>query len=287
MNWARAKSLLLLAFLVLDLVLGWSYLNLKQEAPGRATGGQLEPTLVARLAEKNVTLATELPREMPRLALLRVGIEKQNPYALALSFFGQLDGVKVSRTEEPLLELAFTRGEEALLFYTSGVTVYTRRGLEEPGEQTAAEAEQRAREFLAAHGGEEGLNLVRSVPYRRQGTYLVEFGQSYAGYPLVGASGAVLVVTPAGVENYWRRHLTVFGESGRPRTVVSAADALLALALQRQRPEAAPLIVREVVLGYYNKIYNADEWEAAPVWRIWAGGDTYFYINAFTGEPEN
>ncbi|HHV56790.1 MAG TPA: hypothetical protein GXX50_03405 [Firmicutes bacterium] len=287
MNWARAKSLLLAAFLVLDLVLAWLYLNLEQKVPGQAAAGQAEPELVERLAQKNVTLAAALPRETPALALLRIGIDKENPYPQALSLFGSLDGVEVVRGDDPLLELAFSRGPEELLFYTSGVTVYTHRGRgATSGEQTAAGAVDKARAFLERHGGLDGLTLSRVVPYRREGTYLVEFGQSYGRFPLVGASGAVLVVAPGGVENCWRRRLTVFGESGRPRTVVSAADALLALALERPRPEAAPLTVHEVVLGYYNKIYNADEWEAAPVWRIWTGGDTYFYVNAFTGELE-
>jgi hypothetical protein len=193
----------------------------------------------------------------------------------------------VIRPEDPLLELVFTRDQEELLFYTSGVNVYTHRGLDRsPSDQTAVQAEKQAQNFLATHGGSEGLTLIRTVPYRRQGTYLVEFGQSYKGFPLVGASGAVLVVTPEGVENYWRRFLNVLGESGEPRAVITAAEALSALALQRPRPEAIPLTVREVVLGYLNRVYNADEWEAAPVWRIWTGGDSYFYINAFTGELE-
>jgi regulatory protein YycI of two-component signal transduction system YycFG len=287
-NWGRAKTILLVAFFLLDVVLGGLYINLRQVPPGRTAPGGPEPELVAQLAERNVALATEVPRETPSLALLRVGIEKLNPYPLALTFFGTLDGVEVTRGADPLLVLAFSRGEEELRFFSSGVTVYTRHGLEQAGgEQTAAQAEEKARAFLAAHGGADGLVLTRVVPYRRDGTYLVEFGQSYGRFPLVGASGAVLVVTPAGVQNYWRRYLTVFGESGRPRKVVSAAEALLALAFERPYAEAAPLTVREIVLGYYSQIYNADEWEAAPVWRIWTGGDTYFYVNAYTGELEN
>ena len=128
--------------------------------------------------------------------------------------------------------------------------------------------------------------MLALSPYRRKGTYLVEFCQSWEGQPLVGASGAVLVVTPAGVESCWRRQLTVFGESGSRRSVITAESALLTLALERPRPEATPLTVKEISLGYYNEIYNADQWEASPVWRIWVGGDTNFYINAYTGELE-
>jgi hypothetical protein len=287
LNWGQAKNLLIVAFVILDLILVSLYLDIRRYAPGHSAAGQAEPELVAHLAENNITLAAELPWEVPSLPLLRVGIEKQNPYPIALSFFGTLTEVNVIRPEDPLLELVFTRDQEELLFYTSGVNVYTHRGLDRsPSDQTAVQAEKQAQNFLATHGGSEGLTLIRTVPYRRQGTYLVEFGQSYKGFPLVGASGAVLVVTPEGVENYWRRFLNVLGESGEPRAVITAAEALSALALQRPRPEAIPLTVREVVLGYLNRVYNADEWEAAPVWRIWTGGDSYFYINAFTGELE-
>jgi hypothetical protein len=287
-NWRRAKNLLLISFLLLDLMLAWLYVGLRAETRGHAAGVGVEPEILAQLADNNITLSTELPRGTPELAVLKVGLKRQNPYPLALTFFGSLEEVKMVRLDDPLLIAAFSRGREELLFYSSGVTVYTCPGPADPAgsSQSKAEAEQRAREFLAKHGGLDELQLLRSVPYRRQGTFLVEFTQSWQGRPLVGASGAVLVVTPAGVENCWRRYLTVFGESGIRRSVIPAEAALLALALERSRPQATPLTVKEITLGYYNKIYNADEWEAAPVWRIWTGGDTYFYINAFTGELE-
>ncbi len=287
MNWRRAKNLLLVSFLILDLVLAWLYVGLRTET-GHVAGAGVEPEIVEQLAENNITLATELPRGTPELALLRVGVMWQNPYSLALTFFGTLDGVDMVRLDNPLLQAAFSRGKEEVLFYSSGVTVYTRHNgtSHTGGNQSRTEAEKRARQFLADHGGLDGLELLRSTPYRRQGTYLVEFTQTWQGRPLVGASGAVLVVTPAGVENCWRRYLSVLGESGIRRSVIPVEEALLALALERPRPEATPLTIKEITLGYYNKIYNADEWEAAPVWRIWTGGETYFYINAFTGELE-
>lgn len=287
MNWKRAKSLLLICFLLLDLMLVQIYMGLRAESRGHAAGTGVDPDIINQLAENNITLATDLPRDTPELTLLRVGVMRQNPYPLALTFFGTLEGVSSVRLEDPLLSASFSRQGEELLVYTSGVTVYTCHGLEQTGgNQSNAEAQKRAQQFLANHGGLGELELWRSTPYRRQGTYLVEFNQTWQGRPLVGASGAVVVVTPAGVESCWRRYLTVLGESGVPKSVVPAEEALLTLALERPRPEAAPLVIKEVILGYYNKIYNADEWEAVPVWRIWTGGDAYFYINAFTGELE-
>lgn len=288
MNWRRAKNLLLVSFLLLDLALAWLYQGLRAETMGHAAGAGVDPEIVKQLGENNITLATELPRGTPELALLRVGVMRQNPYPLALTYFGTLEGVNMVRLDNPLLQAAFSRDEEEVLFYSSGVTVYTRHDESGPagGNQSTAEAEKRAHQFLVEHGGLGDLQLLRTVPYRRQGTYLVEYTQNWQGRPLVGASGAVLVVTPTGVENCWRRYLTVLGESGIRRSVVSSEAALLALALDRPRPEVAPMTIKEITLGYYNKIYNADEWEAAPVWRFWTGGDHYYYVNAFTGEME-
>ena len=285
MNWRQAKNLLLVSFLLLDLVLAWLYLDLRADARGQVAGSHLDADLLEQLAANNITLAAELSRSVPELALLQVGLKRQNPYSLAATFFGTLDGVDTSPPDDPLLAAAFRRGEEELLFYRSGVTVYTNSGLGAGDGQTEAEAQQRAEEFLGRHSGDD-LHLLSVEPYRRQGTYMVEFCQSWEGQPLVGASGAVLVVTPAGVEHCWRRQLTVFGESGIRRSVIPAEAALLTLALERPRPQATPLTVKGITLGYYNEIYNADQWEAAPVWQIWAGGDINFYINAYTGELE-
>jgi hypothetical protein len=287
-NWRRAKTLLLITFLVLDLMLAKMYLDVRTDGRlGHTARAALDPDIISQLEDNNLILATELPQDTPELALLRVGAVRQNPYTLAFTFFDTLEEVTMSRLEDPLLQAAFSRGQEEILFYSSGVTIYTCYRLDRSGgTQNSDQAQKRARQFLSDHGGLGELELVRSIPYRRQGTYLVEFTQKWQGRPLVGASGAVLIVTPGGVENCWRRYLTVLGESGSRRPVVPAQEALLTLALERPWPEATTLTIKEVTLGYYNKIYNADEWEAVPVWRIWAGGDTYFYVNAFTGELE-
>lgn len=288
MNWRRAKNLLIVSFLLLDIMLVWLYAGLRADARAQVTRTGMDPAIEQQLASNNISLETDLPRDTPELAVLKVGLVRQNPYPLASAFFGTLEGVEIERPDDPLLQASFKRSREELHIYRSGVTVYTRRAGSETGggDQTEAEAEKKAREFLTRHGGIAGLQLMSTTPYRRSGTYLVEFAPYWAGYPLVGASGAMLVVTPAGVENCWRRSLTVFGESGTRRTVISAEAALQALALERPRPETVPLTIKGITLGYYNKIYNADYWEAPPVWQIWTGGDTYFYINAFTGEPE-
>ena len=111
MNWRRAKNLLLISFLLLDLMLAWLYVGLRAETRGHAAGVGVEPEILAQLADNNITLSTELPRGTPELAVLKVGLKRQNPYPLALTFFGSLEEVKMVRLDDPLLM--------ACLLYTS------------------------------------------------------------------------------------------------------------------------------------------------------------------------
>ncbi len=67
--------------------------------------------------------------------------------------------------------------------------------------------------------------------------------------------------------------------------VISAAEALCRV-IREIGPGQQPRRIVQVDLGFYSQEYNAERWEVPPVWRIRLDNGETYYINAFTGNQE-
>lgn len=73
MEWGRAKSILILSFFVLNVLLGYSLWNNKWNLAGSSSGSvNSEQVLKKRMAAKSVKLQTDIPKEMPALSEISV-----------------------------------------------------------------------------------------------------------------------------------------------------------------------------------------------------------------------
>lgn len=78
MDWSKAKTILIIAFIVTNIVLGYALFNSQRID---------EPTLkedfitdVAKLLkEKDITLNTAIPKEIPSLGIMTVEYEQRTP----------------------------------------------------------------------------------------------------------------------------------------------------------------------------------------------------------------
>lgn len=116
---------------------------------------------------------------------------------------------------------------------------------------------------------------------------MVRLEQLYQDRPLVGSAGVEALVAEEGIKFLWQRPLEPIGPAGEKKAIIPATEALLRLAAAREGHKGGErLTIAEITLGYYNKLYDAQEWEAVPVWALRTDEDQWYYINAFTGEQE-
>lgn len=304
MDWARAKRILIVAFLGVNLLLGYR-LWTGPAAPGSSLYS-VTPREVrevsAQLRERGVVLAAEIPRRARPLPLLTVSNPPVDPARIVAQFLGpeaeavQQDGVWLGLT-----------GREAVVVYPGGEVFYRRLpspetgsggvlppagpgtgghvGVGQAGGDRAAGADRAvelARAFWGQHGGlPAGADLDYRVPVG-PGRYLVVFTGQAVGHRFFG-SRAAAVVGPGGVEEAYGAFPVPHKPSGSSRPILPATEALL---------RAAPLLVEKgaVVMGveegFYSPVYDAREWEAVPVWRILLGSGSVLYVNAYTGAVE-
>ncbi len=294
MNWSRALTILIVAFCLLDLFLG--YQVWQTSGRGLVNSGAVEPDSVeARLAARNVVMEVELPRQTPELPFLVVrpgGPEERE-------FVSTVWGTRLTRPGFTEPELEVTRTEAATVYEGEGkrLTLYALGTflleLAEPARvphlATRPWDAEAAVALAEAWLQESGL-LPRDARYDYavalgQALYLVRFRQEHQRIALFGGYVEALV-SPAGVGSVRGMRLAPVAYDGQRKAVISAAEAALNASRHIDSREDQPTVIRRIDLGFYSPPYDAEEWTTVPAWRFLLDPPAVLYINAYTGELE-
>lgn len=244
MDWPRAKTLLIVSFLLLDIVLAgflWArrhggYEELALAAYRAKQEGQVRE----ELAKAGVKLLGGLPAKVPkRMRRLEVRVEEPDPQALAKAFFRGDTGVVRSewrglpeREGGEAEGFVFRRGGERLTVLQQGLVLYERQdlggaSLGAPFDPESARAS--ANEFLVRIGAFPGVpDMIIPVPTNGPPAYQVIYFQRYKRWPIFSAYRG-LEVASAGVRTYEQFLVMPVGFSGPQMDVLSPAEVLLRL----------------------------------------------------------
>ncbi len=290
MNWEQAKTILIVAFLGLNLYLGylvWEQ-NLRYPTGAALVTSEEVAAVEQRLQEAGVELRVPIPREAPALPLLRVEMSPVRPYDLAREWFGgDLEGVTVERAPPEDGSLLFTyQGQELEVQPDRAVSFRDPQpGWSELDAEQAQEWGAAYQERMAARGQELRLEEVRPAGDE---AFQLEFRHYFQNHPLVGRTGARARLHRDGPLVVWHRWVSPRGPSGEERSVLPATEALLRLLSRwEEDPAGPPGAIDEIVLGFYNNVYDAREWEAVPVWAVRVASGDWYYVNAYTGVLES
>ncbi len=299
MDWPRAKTYLIVAFLLLNLFLAqpaWVG-GVDDLLPLRALRTPSEARVKERLNDGGIVLLGRIPndqvREMPMLA---VGFAEPKAEALAEAFFGRA-GASLETPEGSRAAVYRSVYGEILTVMPQGIVIY-RRNLQAIRQARPLDPDQASREaeaFLARLGGALPAKVefdvtmpVSADPPIYQVLYVQKHDgrRVFAGYVGVEvASGGVRSVKVLALEPLPQK------SAARPVRLKTAEEALLALRkelINRRRllPDQK-LLVDRIDLGYYSRpVEWASQWEIPPVWRILTKDGQVYYVNVFTEELE-
>jgi hypothetical protein len=289
-DWPRAKTILIVAFLLLNAVLAAQlYLLPLFDLSARPVS---LTAIKEVLAGKGTELAAALPRRGPTapFALLATPAYSDRELTIiARNLLGR-GAVRVS-------DGAALGGESAVSYRGPGgqLVVVTARGLVSYENQAAVgsggaisaqEAVGKAAEFVREHVGESGF-VFEGVTELEPGWFRVDYLQRFRG-SFVFPGYITLVVKSDGVAAMWMHRLRVSFETGSARRILSAAEAVLSLVNHRQNAgDTQALSVEKVDFGFYSPIYDTLDptWRGVPVWRIHTSRGEFF-INAHSGVIE-
>lgn len=286
MDWTKAKTILIIAFIFLDAFLGYNFwLNTNSEAEITVvTDSQIQESSRI-LQEAGIFLSAKLPEKVSPQPFLMVGFQAVEPSKIASKFFGGSNNIKVERTEDSII---YHRDQEQLMVMYNGIISYFNNKSEDQKKlplATKDDAKRIADNFIKAHGGfPSNAKHDRTIYYNESDSYLVEYVLDYKG-KFLASSYIDVLVTPSGVKSYYSSWLKPMGYTGKSKQIISPVQALLKT-IEIFEGVEKPITITGLELGYYSRYYNAEKWQAVPAWRVVVDNDEYYYINGYTGELE-
>ncbi|WP_232698036.1 two-component system regulatory protein YycI [Brevibacillus daliensis] len=250
MDWSRTKTILIFAFLILNVFLGYQlYLSKFQLGLESDTAQNMQWEMENFLAKQNITLKMDIPQETPELNHLYVEYVTSS-----------IDG-------RELLE------QKSYLETTTLVSTFLN-----------------PIEIRDPKSPKDVLNLLQDkVKHLEQYKEDVRWSLEYPNYWQMH-DGLPMFVAPLSfqiegnqIKGYRQTYLLVRNQ-GSGRKIISAYTALSSL-IEKEMIKSGETI-DSISLGYYGNKYDADIQVLAPVWRF-KHGDKVDYVNGFHGIIEN
>jgi regulatory protein YycI of two-component signal transduction system YycFG len=279
MDLTRAKTALILAFLALNLYLGYqlwyssenylSYLTVTAEEAQE---------VMTRLEEYNYKLNVSLPRQSQSMSLLLVQARALPEDEIVRAVFPGGSPPRQVQGQEVRYALA----GESLVFPGQGRALYRKQG--QPPLQEVQDLQRRGEEYLQEKGLWPAQARFGGIRLRVGGVKTLTYFLTYEGIPLYSSYLDLhfLGDQVSGFELNW---LEPLGFSGENRYVLPSTQALLRF-LEVRGPSPASEEITGLSLGYFSRDYDAQKWDMVPVWRISGSSGWVVYINAFSGEVE-
>ncbi len=299
MNWSRAKSVLIVIFILLNTVLG--YFNFLRPYRVMETVMGDDAALAAirdQLLQEKITLLQSIPHEVHKTGSLHLitGTEmKQN----VVNLFSGLDSQTTACTmPNGLVYYTVAAGQEQAVLSASGLLTYTNSTavIEENTPLISYEfARSVAKNFLndRLRYNISGYYLQTQIASTELNTsQTIIWCRSYEGNALYDVTLEMTVVGNQ-VASFTLNPYRITGETSPSQWTATAADILLRLPddeyIQHLRDQALAagenwLVIKEIEFGYFSYFSSAESGQAQPVWRVLLQDNREIYFDAFTAK---
>ncbi len=283
MDWERAKNILLITFLCINIFLGYKiWTSYQSPFLSAMITDEQRAEVKQQLEAHNIVFDGEIPGEVFSTEFLKVSKLPIDARELLHRF--DVSTFSSERSEE---QTVFVSEDEQLVITqteTGKIEIIFKEAYNQEGELTLSEekAREEAEELFDLISAPDNLSYYGNVS-QNPDTYHLKYYQTFDDTPIFGGQLSV-IVTEEGVTSLKGYLLEKEGFMEESMEVIPATMALLRL-IDHLDPEESYQI-SDLTFGYYTEDYLADEWEAVPVWRTEIDQRYTYYINAFTGELE-
>ncbi len=253
MDWSRAKSILIWAFLFLNLFLGYQVYATRSAhwLDAEAVQGS-KWDIELYLRQQQITLEADVPQETPEMKYVNV-----ENYGFHIMDLQELQGLEIMVEDD-----------------RSAITTKLVRPIPIDKQMERDDVLQMM-----------GLRILHKDQYRAD-PYLasqqsIRYWQLHGKYPIFNAPLDILLRDNL-VTGYSQTYFHIRSQ-GSARQVVSAYTGLRSLVEKEVIKQGEK--IESVMLGYFGYHYDADIQVLAPVWRVIHNGKID-YINGFTGALE-
>lgn len=283
MDWSKAKTILIIAFIVTNLLLAYVLFENNNVAEPTVSDDFIED-VEKLLKSKNITLNCEIPREVPSLSMMTVEYEVRDVAEINMGFF---NGTCIGTTQEDGI-VEFKKNRESVRIIDEKQLVYENENIENNyTDLDEDEAIHIAEEFLKAKGfTNEDMKLTYKSNYKD--TFYLEYTKVYNGI-YVENTYSKFVIDKRGVRRFERLWMNTKAIGENPIYISTAPKAILALL---NTESAYGKVIADISLCYYfdpNKhsdevvgdLKKAKEGKAIPAWRVQFNDDTFVFLDEY------
>ena len=285
MNWSKAKTILILVFLIADIFL--FYVTYTGDIIGKTAEEDVAKVL-EYMENQGISVKVPIPVKSNPASLLYVKYKKLNPVEARDLFFGSDESVDIKETEQKLI----MENEEVILELNSnGEIFYLNKNLNKNKQTVEEESALRSADgFLKQLNIDlaDGTLVKKTKGY---GYVSYKFNQRYKGQFIDNTYAEIKAVSEgiAYAKILWFESI----QNGKTKNkVISPVKALMKLAELNTAGEDK-ISVEEISQGYYFNnnmektfiVESVVEGNAVPVWRFKTETGN-IYINAHNGTVE-
>ena len=286
MDWAKAKTILIAVFLVINTFLAYFIFGVNTGNTGYVDSKNMK-LVTDYLAEKDVAVTGQLPERKSDMSSITVKYKLFMKEDIAELLFSPEENV-VESVEGSTIKFKGKDVEASLK--DSRELSYTDNSIIPSGDIDEKACRKRIEEFLGRLGMEDDASIRRVGD--KEGYKRFVYGQSFKGAPIYN-SIMEFYVNDAGIYRATIVWFETVRQAGKKTEVISPAIALLFVPDYNKNSILPSREVFEIQQGYYFgtgakeqiDVSLVEEGTAFPVWKITTDRDI-IYINAYNEKLE-
>jgi len=268
MDWSKAKTILIVAFIITNLLLAYVLLNSEKQVETTLNDSFVED-VIGILERKNITINVNIPRDIPSLNTIMVEYETIEPNEINRYFFNG-EG-KLENKGSGIVEISY--GDELVTIANKKILSYTNNNSEvKYSDLDEDKAKELALNFLEERNYDTSdmkLSFVKSDGK----SFSLEFTKIYNDRYLE-KSNTNIFVDSSGVKKLERMWLNPIEEGEKYIYINTAPKALLSLLSEEKAYGKA---IDEISLCYYfdpaeqdfvDNPEDAKRGKTVPAWRV-------------------
>lgn len=294
MDWSKAKTVLIIAFIITNLFLGFKIQqNTYRASSFSKISNEYVREIIELLEQRNIKIKGDIPRKIISKGNLTVEYRKIDTSFLKEGFFDIGEKIQ-ERISDDIV--TYIQGAKNLkVVKEKKIEFKDERNIIPIEDKEVDSVKKKAVEIIKALGWSKEELELDEIDIEN-GILHIKYTQKYKDKVVDGGSYIRMDIDGLGIISFQSLWLDVVKESKSNTTIIPATEALFNLITFTD-----DIVVTDISLGYYiptdfghfKGINNEYNWEyiyqnqAIPIWRIKLDSGNKLYIDAYTGKPIN
>lgn len=268
MDWSKAKTILIIAFIITNTLLG--YMLIREKPIGESTvKDSFIQDVVELLKDKNISVATQIPKELPHLNTVTVSYEKADLKELNKNLLDN-NGI-ISTNKEGFGEII--KGNESIVLANNKLIIYENKREKEVYSYIDEEKAIRIGEEFIKKGNFDTSDMKLTFVKEEEGVFFLEYSKLYNNI-FVERAFTNFQIDKRGVKRFERQWLITTDLGDAEIYINTAPKSMLALLGMEN---VYGKTITDISLCYYfdpqkheylQDPVEAKQGKAVPAWRI-------------------